>query len=357
MKYFFRTGKKLNEAIIIKKLGINLRTITDEEVQELVSYFKVDLVTAKYLNKLKYFNENIRNDKINFNDDKERKKFEEFNKWFKGLSKNQQDCYLTLSRSLEDGKSFSISNIRNNISSLNVIEVEQSKFEKFYRKEQENYLISRILLFTGFLGSDKNFIDENFSLKLMLNSEDVKLENYDVIENLFLNSNYKKMEINVEYYKSIAELLNSKDIYYTLHLISIIDAFFNSSSTENEIINKVSLIERLLIKENGNIENQFVLKVGIILKNGAFKDVSDIDKVLKTIYSVRSYLVHGNEKKLYEQLKEIGETFGRHNLTKDKYSNKLEVLIAIEIFLDMFLKEIVIFFIKNNDFCEFLKNN
>ncbi len=112
----------------------------------------------------------------------------------------------------------------------------------------------------------------------MLSSEDIKIENYDIIENLFLNPNYKKMEISIEYYKSIAELLNSKNIYYTLRLISIIDAFFNESSTENEIINKVSLIERLLVKEHGNIENQFILKVGIILKNGTFKNVSDVFK-------------------------------------------------------------------------------
>ncbi len=140
-------------------------------------------------------------------------------------------------------------------------------------------------------------------------------------------------------------MLNTKNIYYSLHLISIIDSFFNESSVENEIINKVSLIERLLVKENGNMENQFVLKVGIILKKGAYKNVSDIDKVLKTIYSVRSYLVHGNEEKLYERLKEIGDTFGKHNLTQDKYTNKLEVLITLETFSDLFLKEIVIFFI------------
>lgn len=356
MKYYFSCTECLQENIEFDKVGIKFRNITNEEKNELMNFFFNDVLNRTKIAKMRYFNNIIRNNNYDFNIRKDREKFKKYTKWFDALSKNEQDLFLMLSSIDENSKSYSKSVINKKISKLKVIEIDKNKFCKFFPESYAYYFLTRLTQFTVFLESEEMFAKNIIDNKYMIRSSDIIIENPIVIINFFFRGFYE-LNLNFNFLSKIAELLNSKSQYYCFHFVSIIDALFENQSIENEIINKVSLIERLIVHEGENIEKQFILKVGTIIKVGKYKNIKEPEKILKSIYKVRSYLVHGNEKKLFEQLKEIGETVGTTELNKNKFENKQEVLVNIKLFLDIFLKEILVSYISNNEFCEFLKNN
>lgn len=363
MKFYFKNDQKLIGEISFKKLGIVFRNISEQEKIELFDFFHYNIVNKSILARIKYFKLTIKNHNYDFNNQDCRKKFEKFRMWLTSRNKAEQDLFFYLVNLSENSTNniFLKREIEHNLQNLKVIEVNESEFQKFYPKEYANYFLSRLSLITAFLANNSElFISSNKHDETLLNSENLNIENLWAIDGMFFCKNLMKVDINFNYLNLIANLLNTKDQYHCFHIASIIDALFNNRvSIENDIINKVSLIERLIIKESDNIEKQFILKVGMILKLGNFKTLKNPEKILKTIYTTRSYLVHGNEKKLFEQLKEIGEFVGvsSDELNEDKYNNKLKVLAAVKVFTELFLKEVLNFYIVNNNMCEYLKNN
>lgn len=357
MMFFYNSKEKLNKIIQIKKLGIQFRAITENEINKLVNLFKDDIANSGLMKMIDYYIKNIENDKVEFDDEKQVNNFKNFKNKLNSLDKDLRDCYWTLLNKKIEGKNFSKPRVRKLISKLNVIEVDEKIFSEIYSIDYAHYFLSRLTGLTFFLNSEELFPNKDNSTQFLLNENDISVSKSSVIGNLFLEENYMEINVDYKYLDKIANLLNNKDIYFNFHLLSIIDTLFSNTSLENDIINRVGIIERLIIKENSNIEKQFILKTGIILKKGKFQNISDISNILKTIYNVRSYLVHGNEKLLFEQLKEIGKQVGVTDLTKDKLQNKIEVIAAIKIFNDMFLKEVLLAYINENDFCEYLKNN
>ncbi len=355
-KLYFYSDEELKNPIIINKLGITFRKIKDIEVNILVDYFKNEIINIEFMKLINYYINNIENNSIDFKDEKKNREFTNFNKKLKAMPKEQYDSYFYLLKEKIDGKNFSKRNIKSNILKFHIVEVQEDKFCKMYPLNYVEYFLARLAKLTSFLNSNELFVNQKDKFSFFLAEEEINIKNIEITSKFFLNKGFIKNDISFAYLSKLVFLLNKKDIYFNFHILSIIDALYDQSSIENEIINKVGLIERLIIKENEDIEKAFVLKAGILCKKGKF-GFEELPKMLKSIYDVRSYLVHGNDKLLFEKLDVIGKQFGVTNLKSDKFNNKIEVLASVKVFLDLFLKDILILYITDNDFCEYLKNN
>ena len=357
MKLYFNSDYKLENNIEIKKLGVIFRPITQEEALELFYFFRNNIANASMIENVNFYMKRVKTKKFDFTKEEDRICFEKYNAWLDNLPDDLRECYWHFVLKSPHKNDFSRNKILNRLLKLNVVDIDEKVFIKIYPLDYSGYFMSRLTSFSYFMNSKELFVDSDKKPNILISNDDLALDRPNIIANLFLKDSYYKIDVDYNFLEKIAYLMNKKEIYFCFHLVSIIDALYDNVSIENNIINKVSVIERLIINGNEGIEKQFILKSGIILKTGKFKNIKDIEKQLKTIYNVRSYLVHGNEKLLFEQLKEIGDIFGVNDLSKDKYNNKKEVLISLEIFLSLFLKDILSVYITNTDFCEYLKNN
>lgn len=357
VKMYFTTIEKIENPIVFKKLGIEIRKINDEETDYLLNLFTTNILTKEKIKLVKLYIKYITKKEINFEIKEDREKFKIFNDEVDKMTEDEKSCYFNLVTRKIENTIFSNSYIKKNILKFYIINIDESIFGKSFDIKYAYYFISRLFKLTFFLNSKEVFAEEAKTKALILELEDFNFKGIELYGDMLLKKNYYSCDINVKYLNDIANLLNSKDIYFNFYFSSIINSLYNSNdSLENKIINKVSVIERLLIKGNSEVSSQFVLKAGILCNDGIL-NIENLSAILETIYEVRSYLVHGNEKMFFEKLDVIGKKVGITDLTNNRFSNRFKVLIGIRIFLDIILKDILKKYILNNELCEFIKQN
>lgn len=172
-------------------------------------------------------------------------------------------------------------------------------FGEFERKDY-SYILEKNLL---------NFSDSGHYLEIMINL----LFTYDGDVNS-TNSGYilKKVNLSKKYLIQMERFLKSLDDEQLLKFIEIIDLLFEQKVVvQTLILNNVLVVESLIIRENADIQKEYVLKGGMILRNYLkSRSIASNDAVkllLEFVYNLRSDIIHGNLKKIENDLNRINQ--------------------------------------------------
>lgn len=353
-KYYFRLGDTKLQSICIKKLGLGIRLISTTEIEEITEKMFENILTKRNKRIINIGRKILVDHEADvLNNSQDRKLFDEMNTFLDKIDENHQKSFFMLMS--EKNQNFDKRNFKKSISDLYVLEVDEDIFKRYYNIEQVQHMILSLLKFSYYIDSkilDFNEIGSNY------NCYDLDIIDFNNIKKIIfifdLSDNY--VSYNYDNMQKICELMNKKDIYFNMSFISGIDElFYNEKSIENNIINKIAFIERLIIGEHEEKEKQFILKIGMICFGKTFKD--NLSEILKNIYEIRSLIVHGNEKKLHEKMDYYAKCFEIKDLKKNKYENRFSLLITVSIYLDIVFKEFMNTYIYENDLCEFIKNN
>lgn len=354
-KVFFKLSDNSFSSINIKKLGMTIRKINNDEIENIT-----DNIFNKVLTKQNRRIINIghkilvEHDVDIINNENDRKLFEEMNSFLGKITIEEKNNFFNL-MDIEKRK-LNKRNFKKSIESLCVLEIDEATFKKIYDIDRVNYILHSLFMFSYYISSKELEIENLKSNFIFLKLDNISIENIKGFIQIFSLENYY-IPYDFNSVELITNLMNKKDIYFNMSFLSMIDSIFNTNaSIENNIINKVSIIERFLIKKNDPKDKQFVLKMGAICFNKSIK-IERLSEVLKNIYEIRSILVHGNEKLLFDNMEHYIKVFNVTQLKDNKYANRFVVLVTVSVYLDILLKEFLIEYINNNDYCEYLKNN
>lgn len=354
-RFYFKLSDSKLDSICLKKLGITIRKVSLEEVNNIsnniFSIFDTDINKAIKLGKKFLISKNF-----DFTLEKDINEFNEFNKLLEKYKEQGKNAVLGLIN-LKSQTLFTKKNVEKSLKQLYTLDVDETKFTKYYNISYIKQIFLLIIDFTRFLNCNDLVSKIELNYNSLFEFNRINLENFSEFQSGIITD---KFVINYDYNQllKLFSLLNNKNINFIISFLTSI-SFLNNigGTTENNILNKVSLIERLIVKENSeNIQEQFVLKVGTICFNGPINNECLAD-MLKSIYDIRSIIVHGNENKFFDKIDAYAKKFAVTDLSKSKYENRQIILNSVEIFLDAILKYFLNKYINNNLFCEFIKTN
>lgn len=341
----YLVNTKVKYDIIFEKIGIKLRNINQDEIK----YIKYRIERLYCSKSQKNLLERYRKVEIIDKNNADIETLKEAIDIYKKINeldneKKSAIFYLDKVNGIIDKRS-----IKNILKNCLIIEVDRKRFEKCFGNLNPEYVVFRMIMFANYLTGECEMKKFYYT----------KLKNFNKYEDVINNSFYNE-KINVNNLKRLSGLLNKRDINFNTNFIYIIENFLlNNMSLENKIVNMVSIIEKLLIKKYENKQESFILKVGILL-NGCFGwNNEKISKILKTIYELRSLIVHGEEDKIYENKDKYADIFDYEKLKKieDKISIRNNIFILIANCLELITKLVINKYLDNIEFCEYLKLN
>ena len=342
---FFLIDEKLKSEVELKCFGIKIRNINKEEFEYIKEKIK-SLYCSQKLKKLyeKYTRAKETN-KISNNID-ELKEANETLTSILDLKADERRAFYYLENNNGNIDLSKLGELKKCI----VAEVNEEKFKKCFGDLDKKSVILKILLFANYLK-----VDDYKNTKVYYSI----LKEFKDYEHI-LDNDYKDNNIDITYLDKIAVALNNKDINFNISFFFIIEnLIFNNMSLESKIVNLVSVIEKLLIKKGENKQQSFVLKVGILIKEYMAWSNQEISDVLKTIYEIRSLIVHGEEEKIYEQKGRVKEIFKEDNLDtlEDKVGVRNEIFLIITSYLEIITRMIINRYIEDTEFCEYIRMN
>lgn len=355
-KFYFRLSDLKLNSITLTKIGISIRKINDEEVECILDNIFTNLFNKEINQLVKSGKKFLVGKNYDFEKEKDRKEFEKFNDTMNKYTEQEEFAILGLIN-LKSEFTFTRKRVKDSLKQFYTLDVDENKFTKYYELSYLKQILLLIMDFTRFLCCDGLTSEIQFNYVKLFEFNKINLENFSDFKDGIITDKFI-IEYDYDQLILLLNLLNSKDINFIISFLTSI-AFLNNSSgaIENSILNKVSLIERLIIKENSeNIVEQFILKVGTICFDGPIKNEC-LSDMLKSIYEIRSLIVHGNDKLFFEKIDLYAKRFAVSDLSKSKYENKKNVLTAAGIFLDVILKSFLNKYINNNQFCEYIKSN
>lgn len=353
---YFRLSDLKIESILLKKIGITIRKISDSEIDIIVNNVFTNVFNNDVNNLIKIGKKYLVNKNYDFERERDRKEFEKFNNKLENYSEKEKYAILGLIN-LKSSSVFTTKKLKNSLKEFYTLDVDEKSFIKYYDLSNLKQILLLILDFTRFLSSDELISDIKLNYSKLFEFENINLVNFQEYVDGIITDKYV-IKYDYEKFILLINLLNTKDIHFVMSFLTSI-SFLNNSNTvvENDILNKVSLIERLIVKENSEkINEQFVLKVGTICFDGPINS-KYLSGMLKSIYEIRSIIVHGNDKLFFEKIDSYAKKFAVSDMSASKYENKKEVLTAVRIFLDILLKYFLNKYISNNPFCEYIKLN
>ena len=276
----------LKEEIVFKKIGLKIRNINNEEIKCIKKKIEKLYCSKEQLDLLKRFQKARSVNKKETNTKVIQEAIDTYEEVIEKLDDERRDALFYLEKNA--GK-FDRSIVRNNLKKCVVVEIDYDKYNKCFELLDVKYVILRIINFANYLGN----VSEVNNFKM------IPLEIFDDYKTIINNQTYNSFDHLT--LKRIASLLNQKNINFNANFIFMIESFLiNNISYENKIINMVSLIEKLLLKKEDDKQYCFKLKVGILISREVEWDYDKLSQILKTIYEIRSLLVHGEEDSLYE---------------------------------------------------------
>lgn len=338
------TETKLKEEIELKKIGLRIRNINNEEIRAIKEKIE-NIYCSKEQKEL--YNRYIKAKQVDKNEtdiDKIKEAIATY-KDISNLESEKQYVFSYLER--HDGK-FDKKIVKSNLKNCIIIEVDKEKYRECFGNWETSNVVSRILNFSNYLGS-------KYPLKNYYMTIFESFNNYTYIIN-----NYKYDTFDFEKLEKIAQVLNKMNINYNANYIFMIESFLiNNISLENKIINMVSIVEKLLIKKNDNKQEAFKLKVGVLVDKEMGLEYNKLSLVLKTIYEVRSLLVHGEEDLIYDKINDYKKICENEKFLQ--INNKIElryrVLQIVFEYLEHITKIVLNKYLDNIEFCEYLKSN
>lgn len=335
-----------DKEIELKKFGIKLRKINGEEISYIVNKIN-ELYLSENINYLVEEN-NIIKDIDNLNKEEIAHAREILNR-IMNLPKNQKEVFFYLEELKEQGRTIDIKKIQKNLEKCLIAEVDKEKFKKCFGDLYELGIIIKLLEFSNYVNSEEQY-KEVLGIKLK------DLKNFQFI----INEEFVKREFNYRDIEKIFDFLNNQNVDFNMSFFFVIETLLSDNITaENRIVNMVSVIERLLINEIDKKQENFVLKVGVLCYGKYGKNNEDLKEKLKKIYEIRSYIVHGNEEKIYSEKDKISRIFEyqRLNELKDKFKIRLTIFTIIETYLEEITKIVIRRYIEDSGFCEYLRMN
>ena len=359
-KLLFYSNTKLKNNIELKKIGVNIRLLNQNESEVLINRYKNILLNKKYKELSKKY-QDIRENKDNYN----RTEIENTYLSLIELEKKDRfkyDVIFNLYLDILNNKyqKLNLSFIRKYIKNIIVIDIDDIEFEKQFEHKYINILIPKLIDFSNYLSTRDGEINEFDSF----------LFDYDILENInnkyhmkvlgvLLNEIEKNNSIELNNLNKIRIMLNDNDKNFNFNFLMLIDNMFEDEGLiENQIVNKVSFIERILIGKDSNKQEGFILKVGILCNNLFQLDNSIIKEQLKEIYNIRSLIVHGNSEIIINNIEKYKTIFGENlKKGKNKYETKLNILVVVDTILEIYFMEILRQYLENYKLCEYMKCN
>lgn len=348
------------EIIEFEKLGITIRKMKKEEQNNIIFKYKKIIISDADKELAKKFDD-IRKNKSKYEQDEIIKTYRRM----VNLEETNKNSYDVIWSIIFGGvydayKKLSLGYINKVINNFYIIEINQNEFNKHFDENYIYTLFPKIINFSNYVstgtGKYEKFDGIIFDFEKMINKKEEC--NLIVFGNL-LNECEKENKINESVLLKLQNMINLKDINFGFGFMMIIDTIFKEEGLiENQIINKVSFLERLLLTKDNAKQEMFILKVGILC-NGLF-DISNkrLSKQLKEIYNIRSLLVHGNELKIVDNIDLYKELFS-HEIRKgkNKYQTRINILIAINCILDFYFIRVLNKYLENPHLCEYIKQN
>ena len=307
----------LKNKITIKKLGLTFRKLSAKEKKFLTEQTSLVLKYKRDINKLysKYEKESSNSNKYLFD--------------IMNFDSPKRDIIMSGYSLLNSGFKFNNKNkIDYIIEHLLIVECDETKICKYIEKNSIKKFVSNLLslynIYTDTMNI-KNMVtnrDYTFILddNLLLGNSEFFYN--DILMNIVLsysdegkkikNHILKHIELNEIYLKVISSFIDNlieEDIF---KFFEILDMLYSQTYTiQNKILNYVTIVESLIINENDNIQKSYVLKGGMILKQYIGSESSSSNEAIKLllnfVYEIRSDIIHGNFKKIENDLNKINQ--------------------------------------------------
>ena len=382
MKYILFCQKTLIKEITMDGLGIKIRKMNDNEFSEISSIFNDLFFSRKAKNSIyRYYNEYKLNKDKNINKDIRNKYL--LSKHADNLTEDQINANIIYSNHVIGENIKFDKNVFNNLMMKSVIfEIDENIFEDYMDSKFISSFICNLInlgKMINNIGFKSNVNIYDYS-NLLSEKSDLLINFIVASQNISnLTSLYFEERSTLETIKSleymnddhtfcifdgIKNFINSSSKEEIRSLITIMDIIFQkSTSLENEIVNYTSIIERILMNEEDEKANKFILKMGIVTQETCkVSDIKKLKKQLEFCYKVRSCIVHGNEGKLmgyYSKLDTIleGEELNKMQSLTTTRERRKYLLETTYIHLRFFIKQLMIYWIKNYQKVAFMKEN
>lgn len=358
IKYLFLQNSNLKQPIEFNKLGIIIRKISIEEVNSIIINFK-----PFFSNRIqKHYNAFV----VAMTSDKDSE--EGFNAWMENkeaLRKNLK-IYGMREECEKANKEFTLKAFRKFLSSMLIAEINTETISKHFGSYDYNILVRRLFLFSLYINEQVD-VDKNLDQIVINKIEDIQNASFENNGVYRLFSLYKEPQnygnnIDLIKLKNISNFMNSEDTIFNYDFMNTIQSLMLRRTWQNEIVEIVSIIEKLLLNKEESTKNilqeSFALKAGVLCYGLFNLDQKKYKKLLKTLYQVRSDIVHGSsEKFISEQDKynNILELDYFSTTDKSKFSQEAVILASTELCLNKIVKRILNQYIDNTQFCKFLK--
>lgn len=367
--YYIYLDYIIDETIIFDKIGISIRPLSNDEKNKLMDNINYILKYKTDMMKLVK--------KYNF----EESNFEQIYELAKSKDKDPNGIIMMGYYALKDNFKFnSIRTINKIVNHMVVIDVDKEKItkyvdEKYISKFVSNFLnlgiiydkavntneIRRNIDYTYIL--DNNIFEDNeefyhqilLTIVMSYNGKDVPKK--IVVRNVDISDNYLS-EI-----KKFEKKLDNEELIKFFEILDLL--YSHPSMIQNAILNNVLIVESLIINEKANIEKDYILKGGMILKEylNLNSKISNerIRTFLKFVYDIRSDIIHGNNKKiqtdlntLNQKIKGVKKLIGTINTYKETKDSAFSVAYTLSYYVTL---SVIKYWINNPTGVNYLKNN
>ncbi|NLC48723.1 MAG: hypothetical protein GX758_05140 [Tenericutes bacterium] len=353
MKSLFYSDVNFPQTLEIKKIGITLRRLNPEEEETIL---KLVLDAFASINENNEYNEYIKHKNGEINDIEQEynilKQVDRMDDFRKSILfwkyAREEKFYLD-----ED-------NIKKALLKIVLVEVDSEKIRKYFGDDYEAFIISKLLNFSNYLNLE-NADFEYKTMPIIRFSDFVKKEEHPYFLTLFDDVNSLYNDYNYEKLSRTVNFLNKHDSEFNFNFISIIDTLLvESNLPENELLNMVSVLERILINKDDPKSKSFVLK-SVLLCDGRLvgKNKNKIIDQLKAIYEIRSAVIHGNEKILNSKIKHYETVFDQELEFKSdsRYLARRMFFVVINLFVQGYLVEIMNKYLDDPELIEKIKKS
>lgn len=366
--YYIHINDKIEKKIHFKKIGITIRPLNNKEKNALNKYIDYILGYKKNIYTLVK--------KYNFNDTE----YDQILELSKSKKIDPNGIIMMGYLALKDGFVFNNKRtIKNTIDHLIAIDVDKKITKKYIEDKYINKFVSNFLNLSNIYNKkiDKAEMIYNKDYTYLLENNIFK-DNKEYFHQILLSliMSYQKnnskplivrdVDLSKNFLMQFIEFEKKLDNFDIIRFFEILDIFnSNPSMIQNAILNNVLIVESLLMNDKSNIQKEYVLKGGIILKkslNSKNKKACDnLKYFLSFVYNIRSDIIHGNNKKIEEDLntlnnknKNINKIFGETKNYKDTKNKAFKIAYTISLFVTL---SVIKYWIKNPTEIYYLKIN
>ena len=346
MKYFYLKGR-IEKELKIAKLGITIRNIdvTDKKkIKDEYNYLKknsnmIDTIMNSYMAAAEL------QDKV------EPKMIDIL-------------CQL-ITKMVKYKSNYNFDNdIEEHLDNIIIIQFDE-KLEKYFDDDELIPFVQKIL------GLNDVFCSNMVKDRLNYENKNLKVCDYPEIDILIdyitigdIDNLYEIDNLSYEFLVKLSHFISKINIENLERFIDVVELIYLDPKTnQNCIISNVLSIESMILSDTKNIEKNFVLKAGIILKENNFPFTNEqINCILNFIYNIRSDIVHGNPIKVKADYDRLESKIPNSKIiledSKVIYSKKKDMPYAIaNVYSNIVLFNVINYWILNTDKLEYIKQN